>query len=212
MVANHADLGDIVRAHGVPFHHVAFPSEGVGGAAEGKTEAFAQVRKLVNAVDPDAIVLARETGIAFCGPWVLGVLLQVLDDAEERARVVAEAEAVLAGPTMSHNHIAYRRLAIEGARVLVVPAAFTAHTGRDHWEVLLRARAIENQCYVVAAGQTGDHDPGRSCYGRSMVVDPWGTIVAQAVDGVGTVVADLDLERVARIRSELPSLTNRRLV
>ena len=79
----------------------------------------------------------------------------------------------------------YRRLAIEGAQVLLVPAAFTAHTGRDHWEVLLRARAIENQCYVVAAGQSGDHEPGSSCYGRSMVVDPWGTVVAQAVDGVG---------------------------
>ena len=58
----------------------------------------------------------------------------------------------------------------------VVPAAFTTHTGRDHWEVLLRARAIENQCYVVAAGQVGDHDPGRSCFGRSMVIDPWGTV------------------------------------
>lgn len=106
----------------------------------------------------------------------------------------------------------YRRLAADGARVVVVPAAFTTHTGRDHWEVLLRARAIENQCYVVAAGQSGEHDPGRSCYGHSMVVDPWGTVVAQAVDGPGLVVADLDLERVERIRAELPSLANRRLV
>jgi predicted amidohydrolase len=105
----------------------------------------------------------------------------------------------------------YRRLAVDGARVLVVPAAFTTHTGRDHWEVLLRARAIENQCYVVAAGQSGDHDPGRSCYGRSMVVDPWGTVVAQAVDGPGLVVADVALDRVERIRTELPSLANRRL-
>ncbi len=95
--------------------------------------------------------------------------------------------------------------------MLLVPAAFTTHTGRDHWEILLRARAIENQCYVIAAGQSGDHEPGRSCFGRSMVVDPWGTVVAQAVDGVGVVVADLDLERLARIRRELPSLSNRRL-
>jgi predicted amidohydrolase len=106
----------------------------------------------------------------------------------------------------------YRRLAVDGARVVVVPAAFTTHTGRDHWEVLLRARAIENQCYVVAAGQSGEHDPGRSCYGHSMVVDPWGTVVAQAVDGPGLVVADLALDRVERIRTELPSLANRRLV
>lgn len=106
----------------------------------------------------------------------------------------------------------YRRLAAEGeAQVLLVPAAFMAHTGRDHWEVLLRARAIENQCYVVAAGQIGDHDPGRTCYGRSMVVDPWGTVVAQAPDVVGVTFADLDLDRLAAIRQELPSLANRRL-
>jgi len=105
----------------------------------------------------------------------------------------------------------YRRLAIIGARVLLVPAAFTTHTGRDHWEVLLRARAIENQCYVVAAGQSGDHDPGRSCFGRSMVVDPWGTVVSQVADGIGLAVVDLDLDRLDRIRQEVPSLANRRL-
>jgi predicted amidohydrolase len=77
--------------------------------------------------------------------------------------------------------------------------------------VLLRARAIENQCYVVAAGQIGDHDPGRSCFGRSMVIDPWGTVVAQAPDALGIAVADLDLERVSQIRQEIPSLANRRL-
>jgi len=106
----------------------------------------------------------------------------------------------------------YRRLAVnEGAQVLVVPAAFMAHTGRDHWEVLLRARAIENQCYVVAAGQIGDHDPGRTCYGRSMIVDPWGTVLTQMPDQIGVAFADLDLERLATIRTQLPSLANRRL-
>jgi deaminated glutathione amidase len=105
----------------------------------------------------------------------------------------------------------YRRLALAGARVLVVPAAFMMHTGRDHWEVLLRARAIENQCYVVAAGQIGDHEPGRTCFGRSMIIDPWGTVIAQAPDAVGIVTADLDLERLETIRRELPSLANRRL-
>ncbi len=106
----------------------------------------------------------------------------------------------------------YRHLAVrQGALVLAVPAAFMLHTGRDHWEVLLRARAIENQCYVVAAGQVGDHDPGRTCFGRSMIIDPWGTVLAQAPDGIGVAFADLDLERLARIRAELPSLANRRL-
>jgi predicted amidohydrolase len=105
----------------------------------------------------------------------------------------------------------YRRLAIDGANVLVVPAAFMMHTGRDHWEVLLRARAIENQCYVLAAGQIGNHDPDRTCFGRSMVVDPWGTVIAQAPDVVGVTFADLDFARLDEIRVTLPSLANRRL-
>jgi predicted amidohydrolase len=110
----------------------------------------------------------------------------------------------------------YRRLAVAGASVLVVPAAFMLHTGRDHWEVLLRARAIENQCYVLAAAQIGDHEAGggsarRTCFGRSMVVDPWGTVLAQAPDVTGVTIADLDMDRLATIRAELPSLANRRL-
>jgi len=105
----------------------------------------------------------------------------------------------------------YRRLAAQGARLLLVPAAFMLHTGRDHWEVLLRARAIENLCYVAAAAQIGDHEPGRTCYGRSMVVDPWGTVLAQAPDEPGVTVADLDLSRLERIRQELPALAHRRL-
>ncbi|GAA5182626.1 carbon-nitrogen hydrolase family protein [Rugosimonospora acidiphila] len=106
----------------------------------------------------------------------------------------------------------YRHLAVvDGASILVVPAAFMLHTGRDHWEVLLRARAIENQCFVVAAGQIGDHEPGRTCFGRSMVIDPWGTVLAQAPDQVGVTVADLDFDRLDAIRAELPSLANRRL-
>ncbi|WP_431928369.1 carbon-nitrogen hydrolase family protein [Micromonospora wenchangensis] len=106
----------------------------------------------------------------------------------------------------------YRRLATDGgAHLLVVPAAFMMHTGRDHWEVLLRARAIENQCFVAAAGQTGDHEPGRTCFGRSMVVDPWGTVLGQVPDGPGLTVVDVDLDRLRTIRAELPSLANRRL-
>lgn len=106
----------------------------------------------------------------------------------------------------------YRQLTTDGeAELLVVPAAFMLHTGRDHWEVLLRARAIENQCYVAAAGQIGDHDPGRTCFGRSMVIDPWGTVIGQAPDTVGIVVVELDFDRLREIRTELPSLANRRL-
>jgi predicted amidohydrolase len=129
--------------------------------------------------------------------------------------VVAEIAGVRTGLSICYDlrfPELYRRLAIEGAaRVLVVPAAFMMHTGRDHWEVLLRARAIENQCYVVAAGQIGDHDPGRTCFGRSMIIDPWGTVLAQAPDTVSVVTADLDFDRLDKIRTELPSLANRRL-
>jgi predicted amidohydrolase len=129
--------------------------------------------------------------------------------------VSVDVEGVRVGLTICYDlrfPELYRRLAVEGAaQVLLVPAAFMMHTGRDHWEVLLRARAIENQCYVVAAGQIGDHDPGRTCFGRSMVVDPWGTVVAQAPDEVSVAYADIDLERLERIRAELPSLANRRL-
>lgn len=106
----------------------------------------------------------------------------------------------------------YRRLAVaEAATALIVPAAFMMHTGRDHWEVLLRARAIENQCYVIAAGQIGSHDPDRTCFGRSMIVDPWGTVIAQAPDEIGVTVADIDPDRVTTIRTQVPSLANRRL-
>jgi predicted amidohydrolase len=104
----------------------------------------------------------------------------------------------------------YRILAVRGARVLVVPAAFTLATTREHWEVLLRARAIEDQAFVVAANQVGEHARGYRSGGRSMIVDPWGIVLAQAPDAETVVVADLDLERQAEIRRRLPSLANRR--
>jgi len=104
----------------------------------------------------------------------------------------------------------YRILAVRGARVLTVPAAFTLPTTRDHWEVLLRARAIEDQAFVVAANQIGEHTPGYSSGGRSMIVDPWGLVLAQAPDAETFVTADLDLDRLAEVRRTLPSLANRR--
>lgn len=104
----------------------------------------------------------------------------------------------------------YRSLALRGAQVLCVPAAFTAYTGAAHWEVLLRARAIENGCFVIAPGQVAEHLPGRVCFGHSMIVDPWGVVLAQVEDGVGVCVADLDLARVGEVRSQIPSLQNRR--
>jgi predicted amidohydrolase len=105
----------------------------------------------------------------------------------------------------------YRRLVRSGARILAIPSAFTERTGKDHWEVLLRARAIENLAYVVAAAQTGPHGGGRSSHGHAMIVDPWGSVLAQVPDGEGVAVAELDFDRQDRLRRELPALSHTRL-
>ncbi|MFL5819357.1 MAG: carbon-nitrogen hydrolase family protein [Solirubrobacteraceae bacterium] len=104
----------------------------------------------------------------------------------------------------------YRILAVRGARILTVPSAFTLATTREHWEVLLRARAIENQAFVVAANQVGVHPPGHRCGGRSMIVDPWGVVLAQAPDREAAIVVELDLAAQDEVRAKLPSLANRR--
>jgi predicted amidohydrolase len=105
----------------------------------------------------------------------------------------------------------YRRLAFAGARILAIPSAFTFHTGEAHWEVLIRARAIENQCYVMAPAQFGTNVHGFNDYGNSMIVDPWGRILGRASEQEGVVVAPLDMEYLARIRLELPALAHARL-
>ena len=104
----------------------------------------------------------------------------------------------------------YRILAVRGARLLAVPSAFTAATGRDHWEVLLRARAIENQVFVLAPNQVGEAPPHFDSYGHSAIVDPWGVVLATPPTGEGFVAADLDLGAQERVRESLPSLANRR--
>jgi predicted amidohydrolase len=104
----------------------------------------------------------------------------------------------------------YRLLALRGAEILAVPAAFTLQTGKDHWELLLRARAVENQAYVVAPAQWGQKADGRWTYGRSMVVDPWGTVLATCPDRDGHALATLDLDYLDRFRAEFPALANRR--
>ncbi len=105
----------------------------------------------------------------------------------------------------------YRRLSARGARILVVPAAFTLHTGKDHWHLLLRARAVENQCFVLAAAQQGRHSQNRQTYGHSLIVDPWGTVLAECPDGEGMAIAELDFVAQERMRSQLPALLHRRI-
>jgi predicted amidohydrolase len=104
----------------------------------------------------------------------------------------------------------YRILAVRGARVVTVPAAFTLATTRDHWEVLLRARAIENQCFVVAPNQIGAHPPGNRAGGRSLIIDPWGLVLASAPDTETAIVADLDFDVLDGVRRRIPALEHRR--
>ncbi len=104
----------------------------------------------------------------------------------------------------------FRVLTVGGAQILTLPSAFTLPTTRDHWEVLVRARAIENQAFVIAANQVGPHPGGLRSGGRSMIVDPWGVVLTQAPDGEHYVLAELDLERLLEIRAQLPALDHRR--
>ena len=127
--------------------------------------------------------------------------------------VVADAGAIPLGLTVCYDlrfPELYRILTIMGARVITVPAAFTIPTGRDHWEVLVRARAIENQVFVVAADQVGEAPPHYNSFGRSMIVDPWGVVLAQAPDAECFVAAELDTAVQEEMRGSLPSLANRR--
>jgi len=105
----------------------------------------------------------------------------------------------------------YRRLVDAGAIALAIPAAFTQTTGKDHWHILLRARAIEQQCYVLAAAQTGHHYGKRWSYGHALIADPWGTVLAECGEGEGVAVAQVDPAYVTKVRGALPSLTHRRL-
>ena len=104
----------------------------------------------------------------------------------------------------------YRILALRGAQAITVPAAFTAVTGRDHWEVLLRARAIENQLFVVAAGQCGEAPPHFTSWGHSMIVDPWGRVLDLVAGGEGFAIAEIDVSEIASVRERVPALANRR--
>ena len=103
----------------------------------------------------------------------------------------------------------FRILAVKGARILTLPAAFTKVTGQAHWEILVRARAIENQAFVVAAGQTGSHPPDKESFGGSMIVDPWGEVLARAPDEECFIATNLDFARQDEVRDQLPSLANR---
>lgn len=103
----------------------------------------------------------------------------------------------------------FRSLALKGAKIIFVPAAFPFYTGSAHWETLIRARAIENQCFLIAAAQIGPSKPNNLCFGHSMIVDPWGTVLARAAEGEGIVMADIDLNRIEEVRQYIPCFSHR---
>jgi deaminated glutathione amidase len=130
------------------------------------------------------------------------------------AIVVADTELCRMGLTICYDlrfPELYRGLATQGAQLIFVPSAFTAYTGQAHWEPLLRARAIENQIYVIAPDQFGKSAKSFETHGHSMIVDPWGKILAELPDGPGIVLAEIDLDYLDKVRAELPALTHRKL-
>jgi deaminated glutathione amidase len=181
---------------------------------EGQEKAF----NTSTLIGPDGELEARYRKIHMFDVDVGGVVYRESDHDEPGDEVVSAAlgaplDGVTVGLTVCYDlrfPELYRILAVRGATVITVPSAFTLDTGKDHWEVLLRARAIENQAFVVGANQVGEAPPHYRSYGRSAIVDPWGVVLAQAPDEECFVAADLDLELQERIRATLPSLANRR--
>jgi deaminated glutathione amidase len=190
---------------------------GVHVVAGSISERVAERDKLSNTsvlVGPDGEVGAVYRKIHMFDVDVGGVAYRESEHEEPGTEiVVSNAADVPVGLTVCYDlrfPELYRILAVRGARVITVPAAFTLHTGKDHWEPLLRARAIENQAFVLAPNQIGEAPPHYNSYGRSMIVDPWGVPLATAPDEECFVAADLDFALQDRIRESLPSLANRR--
>jgi deaminated glutathione amidase len=185
----------------------------VGGSITERREGHEKLSNTSIVVAPDGSVSALYRKIHLFDVEVGGLVYRE-SEAEEPGDepVVTQVEDWPVGLTVCYDirfPELYRVLALEGAELVTVPANFTERTGRDHWEVLLRARAIENQLYVVAPAQFGEPMPGRRSFGRSLVADPWGTVLAQAPDEECVIVAELDRGRVRDVRARLPSLANR---
>jgi predicted amidohydrolase len=199
-------LTDRARRHGVYIH---------GGSIYETRPGDPGMYNTTMVIDPRGEIIARYSKIHMYDA--------VIDDVatyEESATVtpgheivMTEIDGIPVGLTICYDlrfPEPFRILALRGAEMIVLPAAFVLMTGRDHWETLVRARAIENGLYMVTAAQWGTHPPGKWCYGRSMVVDPWGTVIATAPDETGVTNATVDRARIAAVRRQIPSLANRR--
>ena len=209
-VAESLDSGETVeamsawaRAHGITL---------VGGSIAERREGREKLSNTCVVFDPQGEIAAVYRKIHMFDVEVGGVVYRESESEEPgEAPLACEVEGWKLGLTVCYDlrfPELYRILAVEGAELVTVPAAFTLFTGKDHWELLLRARAVENQCYVVAANQWGVVE-GKASFGRSSIVDPWGVVLAQAPDEDGVISAELDREHMERIRRSLPSLANR---
>jgi predicted amidohydrolase len=192
------------RTHGVTL---------VGGSITERREGREKLSNTCVVFDPDGAVVTVYRKIHLFDVEVGGHVYRE-SEAEEPGEepVVARLEDWPIGLSVCYDvrfPELYRILALEGAELVTVPAHFTTPTGKDHWHVLLRARAIENQLYVAAAAQVGETLPGKPSYGRSLIADPWGIVVAQAPDEPTVISAEIDRGRLRDVREKLPSLKNR---
>jgi deaminated glutathione amidase len=199
-----AAMSEWARRHGVTL---------VGGSIAERREGRDKLSNTSLVFDPEGQLVAVYRKIHLFDVEVGGVVYQESEVEEPGEEfVLAEAEGWKIGLSVCYDvrfPELYRILALEGAELVTVPAHFTTPTGKDHWHVLLRARAIENQLYVAAAAQIGETLPGKPAYGRSLIVDPWGLVVAQAPDEETVITAELDRAHLLDIRTKLPSLANR---
>jgi deaminated glutathione amidase len=192
------------RTHGITL---------VGGSVTERREGREKLSNTSIVFDPDGEIVALYRKIHMFDVEVGGLVYRE-SEAEEAGEepVVVRGEGWPIGLSVCYDvrfPELYRILALEGAELVTVPAHFTLYTGKDHWHVLLRSRAIENQCYVAAAAQIGETRPGRPSYGRSLIVDPWGIVLAEAPDEETVISAELDRAHLREIREKLPSLANR---
>ena len=166
-------------------------------------------------IGPEGQIIARYRKI-----HLFDIVIEGLPPYEESASIAPGKDIVTAetpfgtvGMTICYDlrfPELYCQLSNRGSQIITIPAAFALHTGLAHWEVLIRARAIENLSYVIAPAQIGSHPVNRECYGNSMIVDPWGTVVARAPSTESVAIADIDLEYLNKVRKNLPSLAHRR--
>jgi deaminated glutathione amidase len=198
-----AAMSSWARTHGITL---------VGGSIAERREGREKLSNTCLVFDPDGELTEVYRKIHMFDVEVGGVVYRESESEEPGDRPTScEVEGWRLGLTICYDvrfPELYRILAVEGAELVTVPAAFTLFTGKDHWELLLRTRAVENQCYVLAANQWGVVE-GNASYGRSSIVDPWGVVVAQAPDEDGVIAAELDRAHMERIRRMLPALANR---